>query len=206
VPAGPGDPSTWYDREHTGLLAAVRQAADVGEPRYCAELALAVADLAGERGWYADWRESGETALGAVVPAGDRRAEAALARSLGELAVRESRFADAAGRITRALTAGEQAGGLTWDELVSQVLAGVGRARAAVAADPVPAAPAPGVPTLANRTASPRITLGRNQFDLAADRAQPEGTARSTGRAGHRRLPRPRPISWRRESDYPEEA
>ncbi|MEV6823977.1 BTAD domain-containing putative transcriptional regulator [Amycolatopsis sp. NPDC051102] len=206
VPAGPGDPRTWYDREHTGLLAAVRQAADAGEPRYCAELALAVADLAGERGWYADWRESGETALGAVVPAGDRRAEAALERSLGELAVRESRFADAAGRITRALTVGEQAGDLTWDELVRQVLAGVGRARAEVAADPVPLAPAPGVPTLGNRTASPRITLGRNQFDLAADRAQPEGAPRSTGRAGHRRLPRPRPISWRRESDYPEEA
>ncbi len=205
VPAGPGDPRTWYDREHTGLLAAVRQAADAGEPRYCAELALAVADLAGERGWYADWRESGETALRAVVPAGDRRAEAALERSLGELAVRESRFADAAGRITRALTAGEQAGGLSWDELVRQVLAGVGRARA-VAADPVPLAPPSGVPSIGNRTASPRITLGRNQFDLAADRAQPEGAARSTGRAGHRRLPRPRPISWRRESDYPEEA
>ncbi|MET8850202.1 BTAD domain-containing putative transcriptional regulator [Amycolatopsis sp. NPDC004625] len=211
VPAGPGDPRTWYDREHTGLLAAVRQAADAGEPRYCAELALAVADLAGERGWYADWRESGETALNAVVPAGDRRAEAALERSLGELAVRESRFADAAGRITRALTAGEQAGGLSWDELVSQVLAGVGRARASVAADPAPLTPAPltpvpGAPVAGNRTAAPRISVGRNQYDLAADRGQPEGAPRSTGRAGHRRLPRPRPISWRRESDYPEEA
>jgi DNA-binding SARP family transcriptional activator len=214
VPAGPGDPHTWYDREHTGLLAAVRQAADAGEPRYCAELALAVADLAGERGRHADWRESGETALRAVVPAGDRRAEAALERSLGELAVRESRFADAAGRLTRALTAGERAGGLSWDELVRQVLAGVDRARAAVAAEPAPLTPVSRVPDIGNRTASPRSTLGRNEFDLAADRGRHDGPARSTadgasrstGRAGHRRLPRPRPISWRRESDYPEEA
>ncbi|WP_410667759.1 BTAD domain-containing putative transcriptional regulator [Amycolatopsis sp. cmx-4-68] len=206
TPVPAGDPHTWYDREYTGLLAAVHQAADAGEPGYCAELALAVADLAGERGWHADWRESAETALRAVVAAGDRRAEAALERSLGELAVRESRFADVAGRLTRALTAGEQAGGLSWDELVRQVLAGVDRARTATAAEPAPLAPASRVPEIGNRTAAPRIALGRNQFELAADRAQPEGGSRSTGRAGHRRLPRPRPISWRRESDYPEEA
>ncbi|MBE8523981.1 winged helix-turn-helix domain-containing protein [Amycolatopsis sp. H6(2020)] len=206
VAADLGDPGTWYERESAGLLAAVRQAADAGEPGYCAELALAVADLAGARGRYADWRESGETALRAVVRAGDRRAEAALERSLGELAVRESRFADAAGRITRALTAGEEAGGVSWDELVRQVLAGVDRARSAVVASPVVPGLSPGEPGTGNRTASPRITLGRNQFELAADRAQVDGAPRSTGRAGHRRLPRPRPISWRRESDYPEEA
>ncbi len=206
VAADLGDPGTWYDRESAGLLAAVRQAADAGEPGYCAELALAVADLAGARGRYADWRESGETALREVVSAGDRRAEAALERSLGELAVRESRFADAAGRITRALTAGEEAGGVSWDELVRQVLAGVDRARSAVVASPVlPGLPS-GDPGPGNHTASPRIALGRNQYELAADRAQPDGTPRSTGRAGHRRLPRPRPISWRRESEYPEEA
>ncbi|WP_206794165.1 AfsR/SARP family transcriptional regulator [Amycolatopsis sp. MtRt-6] len=205
VAAELGDVSTWYDRESAGLLAAVRQAAEAGEPEYCAELALAVADLAGARGRYADWRESGETALRAVLAAGDRRAEAALERSLGELAVRESRFADAAGRITRALTAGEQAGGMSWDELVRQVLAGVDRARAAVAGPVVPGLPPAEVGT-GNRTASPRIAVGRNQYELAADRAQPDGIPRSAGRAGHRRLPRPRPISWRRESEYPEEA
>ncbi len=206
VAADLGDPGTWYERESAGLLAAVRQAADAGEPGYCAELALAVADLAGARGRYADWRESGETALRAVVLAGDRRAEAALERSLGELAVRESRFADAAGRITRALTAGEEAGGVSWDELVRQVLAGVDRARSAVVASPVVPGLPSGEPGPGNRTASPRITLGRNQFELAADRAQPDGAPRSTGRTAHRRLPRPRPISWRRESEYPEEA
>ncbi|MGW4058217.1 BTAD domain-containing putative transcriptional regulator [Amycolatopsis sp. NPDC004747] len=206
VSADLGDLGTWYDRESAGLLAAVRQAADLGEPGYCAELALAVADLAGSRGRYADWRESGETALRAVLRSGDRHAEAALERSLGELAVRESRFADAAGRITRALTAGAQAGGVSWDELVRQVLAGVDHARSAVVAEPVPFAPPSGEPGAGNRTASPRIALGRNQFDLAADRAQGDGAARSSGRAGHRRLPRPRPISWRRESEYPEEA
>jgi DNA-binding SARP family transcriptional activator len=206
VRADSDDPHTWYDREHPALLAAVRQAADAGEPGYCAELALAVAGLAGVRGRYPDWRESGETALRMAVSAGDRRAEAALERSLGELAVRENRFADAAGRITRALTAGEQAGGTSWDDLVRQVLAGVERARAAVLEEPSPLAPVPRRPATGNRTATPRPALGRDQYDLAADRAQLDGASRSTGRAGHRRLPRPRPISWRRESDYPEEA
>ncbi|KDN17297.1 AfsR/SARP family transcriptional regulator [Amycolatopsis rifamycinica] len=206
VVADLGDAGTWYDRESAGLLAAVRQAADAGEPGYSAELALAVAALAASRGRYADWRESGETALRAAVSAGDRRAEAALERSLGELAVRESRFADAAGRITRALTAGEQAGGVSWDELVRQVLAGVDRARAAVATSPDLPALSPGEPATGHRTASPRTGLGRDQFDLAADRAQPDGPPRPAARAGHRRLPRPRPISWRRESEYPEEA
>ncbi|SEC58916.1 DNA-binding transcriptional activator of the SARP family [Amycolatopsis tolypomycina] len=205
VSAELGDVSTWYDRESAGLLAAVRQAAAAGEPEYCAELALAVADLAGARGRYADWRESGETALRAVVSAGDRRVEAALERSLGELAVRESRFADAAGRITRALTAGEQAGGMSWDELVRQVLAGVDRARAAVVAGSGVPGFSPREPGPGNHAAAPRIAVGRNQYELAADRA-PGDAARSTGRAGHRRLPRPRPISWRRESEYPEEA
>ncbi|MDS0134253.1 MULTISPECIES: BTAD domain-containing putative transcriptional regulator [unclassified Amycolatopsis] len=206
VVADLGDPGTWYERECAGLLAAVRQAAEVGEPGYCAELALAVAELAGARGRYADWRESGETAVRAAVRSGDRHAEAALERSLGELAVRESRFADAAGRITRALTAGDEAGGVSWDDLVREVLAGVDRARSAVVAAPaVPGLPS-GEPGAGNRTASPRIALGRNQFELAADRAQGDGSPRSAGRAGHRRLPRPRPISWRRESEYPEEA
>lgn len=79
------DPLTWFERERLSLVAAVRQAAARGLADKAWSLALSSVALFEARSYYGDWRETHETALEAVIQAGDRRGEAAMRYSLGSL-------------------------------------------------------------------------------------------------------------------------
>jgi DNA-binding SARP family transcriptional activator len=90
------DPSAWFERERSALLAAVHQTAEANAVAYCRDLALSVAELA--EGWhrFEDWRESGEQALQAARRTGDRTWEAVMQYVLGEAHRRDKRYAEAA--------------------------------------------------------------------------------------------------------------
>jgi DNA-binding SARP family transcriptional activator len=117
------DPAVWYKQEATALLATVRHAASVDAVEHCWNLALAVADLAGSQGRFADWRESVECALRAALRAGDRLGEAAMQYLLGELDVREHRYAEASARIGLALGMFDRLGEPGWQGLAERSLA-----------------------------------------------------------------------------------
>lgn len=193
------DPSAWYERERSALLAAVRQAATVDAVDHCWHLAIAVADLAGVHGHFDDWRDSNECALQVTLRAGDRLGEATVQYSLGELDLLENRYSEAAGRITLALGVFEQLGESGRRDLSRPSATAVEQARGA----------APSRRRDHPRTAGNAVAPVRSpRFELvgSVDAAEyTNSTVRGGNRANRRHLPRPRPISWRKEADTPED-
>lgn len=117
------DPADWYVKERAALLATARQAASLDAVGHCWNLAVAIADLAGAQRMFGDWRDSSECALRAALRGGDRLGEAAMQYLLGELDLREHRYAEAAARIGLALGAFERLGETGWTELAERSLA-----------------------------------------------------------------------------------
>lgn len=77
------NPANWLRAERAGLMAAIRQAADLGLDELCWDLAVTSATLF-ELGFYRDdWYSTHATALAATRAAANRRGEAALLHSLG---------------------------------------------------------------------------------------------------------------------------
>ena len=96
------DPLAWLEAERAALVAVVAQAAAEGRTELAWELACALARFFELREHIDEWRVSTETALAAVRAAGDRRGEAHLLRSLGELHLDCDRYADARDCLDRA--------------------------------------------------------------------------------------------------------
>ena len=117
------DPLGWYSRERAGLLATVQHAASEDAVEHCWNLAAAIADLAGAQRMFGDWRDSNDCALRAALRAGDRLGEAAMQYLLGELDLREHRYAEASARIGLALGMFDRLGEVGWQELAERSLA-----------------------------------------------------------------------------------
>lgn len=79
------EPMSWLEIEESGLVAAVRQAAESGADEQCWDLALSTVTLFEARGQLHRWQETHRWALEAVRRNGNRRGEAAILCSLGSL-------------------------------------------------------------------------------------------------------------------------
>jgi tetratricopeptide (TPR) repeat protein len=76
------DPFAWLDTERLGLVAAVRQAAELGLAEAAWSIAHAATVLLATRSHHDEWRRINEHALEAVRRAGDRRGESAVLYSV----------------------------------------------------------------------------------------------------------------------------
>jgi DNA-binding SARP family transcriptional activator/tetratricopeptide (TPR) repeat protein len=76
------DPFAWLETERLGLVAAVRQAAELGLDEAAWDLAHGATVLLATRSHHDEWRQINEHALDAVRRAGNRRGEAALLYSV----------------------------------------------------------------------------------------------------------------------------
>lgn len=86
----------WLEAERGALLAAIGQAAELGETECAWRLARLLAPLCAARSYTDDWRRSHSTALAAARVAGDGIGEAHLLLGLGDLNIHQDRFDDAA--------------------------------------------------------------------------------------------------------------
>lgn len=101
------EPLNWFRAEHQALMHAIETAAQVGLHEVCWDLAVTSVTFFEANSLVDDWRQSHEVALGAVRRAGNRRGEAALLCSLGELALTEQRLETAESCLRSALDAFE---------------------------------------------------------------------------------------------------
>ncbi|MGW0589551.1 BTAD domain-containing putative transcriptional regulator [Streptosporangium sp. NPDC002607] len=90
------DPLAWCESELQSIVAAVRQAAEVGLHELSWDLAVTAAPLLEVRRHYDEWQLTHEYALGATRRAGNVRGEAAVLTELGELHIEQNRYSDAA--------------------------------------------------------------------------------------------------------------
>ena len=86
------DPLSWYDEERAVLVAAVRQAAEMGFTELCWSLAFTAGTLFESRLYLDDWQETHDIALAATQKAHDVRSQAAMLFSIGALNVAQQRF------------------------------------------------------------------------------------------------------------------
>lgn len=89
------DPIEWFATEHTNLVTAVELAAQFGLADVCWDLALTSVTLFEARAYTDSWRQTHAVALDACREAGDRRGEAVMWYSSGELSLFEDRLVDA---------------------------------------------------------------------------------------------------------------
>ncbi len=97
-------PLSWFRDEHAGLVSAVLQAGQAGLDELCWDLAMTSVTLFESEYQVDDWRRTHEVALEVTRRTGNRRGEAAILYSLGNLAVGErlgdaTRYLDPALRI-----------------------------------------------------------------------------------------------------------
>lgn len=97
------EPLGFLTAEHHSLVAAVAQAAAVGQDALCWDLAVSGVTLYEARAHFDDWRETHAVALEAARSAGDRTGEAAVRYSLGSLGAFEQRFDVAQEQLAAAL-------------------------------------------------------------------------------------------------------
>jgi DNA-binding SARP family transcriptional activator len=86
------DPLSWYDRERGVLVAAVRQAAQMGFVELCWSLAFSAVTLFESRIYLDDWQETHDIALEAARKANHVRGQAAMLYSIGSLNISLQRF------------------------------------------------------------------------------------------------------------------
>lgn len=100
-PEGPGlglnpvDPLRWLEAESPNLVAAVELAAADGLDELCWELAVRLVTLFELGGYFDEWQQTHERALEAVRKAGNKRGEAAILCTFGELHLARRQFAPA---------------------------------------------------------------------------------------------------------------
>jgi DNA-binding SARP family transcriptional activator len=78
----------WLEREHSGLLYAVRAAAEEGFPAHAWQIAWSLATYFQRRGHWADWTGTQQTALRAAEESGDRLGQYHAHRALGRATAR----------------------------------------------------------------------------------------------------------------------
>ena len=88
-------PMDWFAAERANLVTAVELAAQLGQPDLCWDLAITSATLFEARGYTDSWAQTHAIALEACRASGNRRGEAAMWYSSGELALFEDRNSDA---------------------------------------------------------------------------------------------------------------
>jgi DNA-binding SARP family transcriptional activator len=87
-------PMDWFAAEHANLVTAVELAAQLGQADLCWDLAITSVTLFEARGYTDSWARTHAIALEVCRTAGDRRGEAAMWYSSGELAIFEDRILD----------------------------------------------------------------------------------------------------------------
>ncbi|WP_327087888.1 hypothetical protein OIE66_37085 [Nonomuraea sp. NBC_01738] len=97
------DPMSLMAAERATLLAAVRQAAGLGQANLCWGLALAGVRLYEIHGHLLDWLQSSQVALESCLEHGDERGAAAMIMSLGSVAAFQKHHAQAVALLTEAL-------------------------------------------------------------------------------------------------------
>ncbi|AEV81888.1 SARP family transcriptional regulator [Actinoplanes sp. SE50] len=117
------DPLGWFERERQSIVAAVRQAAEVGAVEYCWDLAVTAVTLFETRVYLNDWRTTHEIALAAVRRAGDRLGHGMVLYSMGALTIAERRFAEGRRRLEDALEMFEVLGEESGHAMVNRHLA-----------------------------------------------------------------------------------
>lgn len=95
------DPVSWFGAEHETLVEAVRLAADAGLADAAWGLAAALVPYFDLRCHLGAWEETHRVALEAARAAGDRAGEAAMLRGLGQVALYQDRYVQAAGMFRR---------------------------------------------------------------------------------------------------------
>ena len=95
------DPAAWFDTERRALLDAVAVASEYGMAELAWELAIVLVPYFDQRSLYEDWRSTNEQALRTVRAAGDRRGEAVLLRTLGQVHVYQDSYDEAVGAMRR---------------------------------------------------------------------------------------------------------
>lgn len=123
------DPIEWFVTEHHNLVTAVELAAQLGCVDLCWDLAMVSVTLFESRAYTDSWRQTHAIALDACRQAGDRRGEAAMWYSSGELALFEDRLADAEREYETALKYFAQAGEARGHGLTVRGLALIARLR-----------------------------------------------------------------------------
>jgi tetratricopeptide (TPR) repeat protein len=98
------DPLAWLSFERAGLVAAVRHAYEAELWPLVWRLADSLANFFDIRSHWEDWQHTLDLALDASRQAGNRRAEAAVHRCLGDLYLDQGRFSEALNSFQRALT------------------------------------------------------------------------------------------------------
>jgi DNA-binding SARP family transcriptional activator/Tfp pilus assembly protein PilF len=98
----PVDPQRYLEAESVNLIAAVGQAADEGFDELAWELAVHLVSLFVVGGYVDEWQHTHDRALEVVRSARNRRGEAALLVSLGELYLTRGRYAAARAVLTPA--------------------------------------------------------------------------------------------------------
>lgn len=88
-------PLAWLEAERAALVSAVRQAAECGFDELSWDLACTAVTLFEARCFFDDWRDTSESALAATRQAKNRRGEAAILHSLGNLHMFQQRYAQA---------------------------------------------------------------------------------------------------------------
>lgn len=104
------DPMAWWESERQPLVAAVRQAGELGMDELCWDLALTSVTLFESKGYFDDWRETAELALAACEWADNRRGAAAMLYSLGSLAIHQQDLAEAERRFAPAFAGFQEIG------------------------------------------------------------------------------------------------
>ncbi|MFE2234228.1 BTAD domain-containing putative transcriptional regulator [Streptomyces sp. NPDC059442] len=89
-------PALWWEEEHEALVAAVRQAAELGLDDLCRDLAATCAIRFASQGRCEDWSDTAHAALTVSEAAGNRRGTAVSTYSLGALALFRYRLDEAA--------------------------------------------------------------------------------------------------------------
>jgi DNA-binding SARP family transcriptional activator len=91
----PVDPLRWLEAESQNLVAAVALAATEGLDELCWELAVRLTTLFQLGGYFDEWQQSHDQALDAVRKAGNKRGEAAILTSFGDLYLARRQLAPA---------------------------------------------------------------------------------------------------------------
>ena len=90
-------PRNWFEHERLNIRAAVEQAAALGEPGVCWDLAVSAHELYTLGEYFDDWRRTHRVALDTCRAAGDRRGEGIVLVMLGQPALVASGAPDVSG-------------------------------------------------------------------------------------------------------------
>ncbi len=100
----------WFDGERANLLAALRQAADLGQYDIAWKLAMASTGLFEVGAHWADWENNHRIGYEAALALGDRFGEVANLQMLGDIAWRYGRWDEAAERYRRVVGVARELG------------------------------------------------------------------------------------------------